>query len=228
MTVFAGPAPAAPQPRRGALRSGLPLAPGLRVGLLGGSFNPAHEGHLHVAETALARLGLDRVVWLVSPQNPLKSARDTTPLAERMAGVRALVGRDPRMLVSDFESRIASAYTVDTLRTLKARHPGVKFVWLMGSDNLAHFHRWKGWRDIAGLVPMAVVSRPGALILSRTAPAARRLAPARVPLARARLLPDMEPPAWVFIRARLNPVSSTQLRARRMTADAARARVPAA
>jgi len=185
----------------------------MRVGLLGGSFNPAHEGHAHVAETALTRLGLDRVVWLVSPQNPLKSARETAPLPQRMASARR-AARGPSMIVSDFETRIGTAYTVDTLRALKARFPGVRFVWLMGSDNLAGFHRWRGWLEIARLVPIAVIARPGALIRSRFAPAARRLASVRVPQARARALAGLSAPAWTYLHAPLNAASSTALRTR--------------
>jgi nicotinate-nucleotide adenylyltransferase len=208
---FAGPAPRRCVHRKGALSPGLALAPGLRVGLLGGSFNPAHEGHLHVAETAMQRLGLQRVVWLVSPQNPLKAAHHTAPLAQRMANARRLA-RGPGMIVSDFETRAGSQYTVDTLRLLKARFPGVKFVWIMGADNLASFHRWRGWTEIFRLVPIAVVARPGATLKSRFAPAARRFAWARLPSRQARLLADQTAPAWAYLPAPLNSLSSTALR----------------
>ena len=213
----AGPAPRASGPRRGGLRDGLDLRPGMKVGLLGGSFNPAHDGHAHVAGTALRRLGLDRVVWLVSPQNPLKDPRDSAPLAARMASARAAAARaahGPAMIVSDVESRIGTRWTVDTLRALIARHPGVRFVWLMGSDNLADFHRWRGWTDILRLAPVAVIARPGSELDSRTAPAAARFAAARVPASKARLLPCLEAPAWTYLTAPLNPRSSTALRAR--------------
>ncbi|MFN3815411.1 nicotinate-nucleotide adenylyltransferase [Brevundimonas sp.] len=208
----AGPAPRSAGPRPGLLRDGLRLEPGLKVGLLGGSFNPAHEGHAHVAETAMQRLGLDRVVWLVSPQNPLKDHSETAPLAERMASAREFA-RGPAMVVSDFESRVGCRWTVDTLRALTARHPGVKFVWLMGSDNLATFHRWRGWTDIAAAMPIAVIARPGSQLQSRTAPAARRYAAARVPQEQARLLPDAPAPAWTYLTAPLNRASSTEIRA---------------
>ncbi|HEY0599137.1 nicotinate-nucleotide adenylyltransferase [Brevundimonas sp.] len=213
----AGPAPRASGPRRGGLRDGLDLRPGMKVGLLGGSFNPAHDGHAHVAGTALRRLGLDRVVWLVSPQNPLKDPRDSAPLPARMASARAAAARaahGPAMIVSDVESRIGTRWTVDTLRALIARHPGVRFVWLMGSDNLADFHRWRGWTDILRLAPVAVIARPGSELDSRTAPAAARFAAARVPASKARLLPCLEAPAWTYLTAPLNPRSSTVLRAR--------------
>ena len=208
----AGPAPRSAGPRPGLLRDGLRLEPGLKVGLLGGSFNPAHEGHAHVAETAMQRLGLDRVIWLVSPQNPLKDDSETAPLAERMASARQFA-RGPAMVVSDFESRVGCRWTVDTLRAIAARHPGVKFVWLMGSDNLATFHRWRGWTDIAAAMPMAVISRPGSHLQSRTAPAARRYAAFRVPQEQARLLPDTPAPAWTYLTAPLNRASSTAIRA---------------
>jgi len=222
----AGPAPRVSGPRRGALRDGLDLRPGMKVGLFGGSFNPAHDGHAHVAETALRRLGLDRVVWLVSPQNPLKDARDSAPLADRMASARAAAAHaaaGPAMVVSDFETRVGTRWTVDTLRALTARHPGVRFVWLMGSDNLATFHRWRGWTDIMRMMPVAVIARPGSELDSRTAPAAARFAAARVPASKARLLPGLEAPAWTYLTAPLNPRSSTALRARaRADADTAR------
>lgn len=189
------------------------LTPGMKVGLFGGSFNPAHDGHAHVAETAMRRLGLDRVVWLVSPQNPLKSSHEMAPLEERMRSacdMARVVG--PRMIVSDVETRMGTQWTVDTLRTLVARHPGVHFVWLMGSDNLAGFHRWRGWTDIMRLMPMAVIARPGSLLDSRSAPAAVRFARARVPAEQAGLLPSLEAPAWTYIVAPLNPRSSTAIR----------------
>ena len=131
----------------------------MRVGLYGGSFNPAHEGHAHVAETAKRRLDLDKVIWLVSPQNPLKPSHETADLAARMASARSFA-RGPDMIVSDIESRLGSQYTIDIIRVLKARFPGVRFVWVMGADSLAGFHRWRGWTQIMHEVPVAVVSRP--------------------------------------------------------------------
>jgi nicotinate-nucleotide adenylyltransferase len=210
---FAGPAPESPQPRHGSLDAGFHLEAGMRVGLFGGSFNPAHEGHAHVAETALLRLGLDRIVWLVSPQNPLKGAHHTAPLAKRMASARRFAS-GPRMIVSDFETRIGARYTIDTLRALKARFPRAKLVWLMGGDNLRCFHLWKGWTDIFETVPIAVIARPGSLIESRFAPAARRYAHARLDAREGRLLADSEVPAWIYLVAPLNPASSTAIRSR--------------
>ncbi len=190
----------------------------MKVGLLGGSFNPAHEGHAHVAETALARLGLDAVIWLVSPQNPLKSRHETEPLAARMASAREQA-HGPRMYVSDAESRIDAQYTLDTLRILKARHPGVYFVWIMGADNLAGFHRWKGWVQIMQEAPVAVVSRPWAAMKGRLSVAAKRFARYRHSSTSARQLPYMAPPAWVFLRGPLNYQSSTALRTRSRRRD---------
>ncbi len=209
----AGPArrrPAAGRP--GALRLGLTLEPGMRVGLFGGSFDPAHDGHAHVAQTARERLGLDRVVWLVSPQNPLKRGA-SAPLAARLLSARR-EARGPSMIVSDAETRLGSVYTLDTVRALKARFPGVRFVWIMGADNLAGLHRWRGWTQLLHEVPMAVVARPGALLNSRSAPAARRFAFARRPAREAAALATATAPAWTYLAAPLNPASSTALRAR--------------
>lgn len=211
---FAGPArrkPVAGRPQ--ALRLGFDLAPGMRVGLYGGSFNPAHEGHAHVAETARRRLQLDRVIWLVSPQNPLKPAHETASLAERMAGARRFA-RGRNMIVSDAETRLGSQYTIDVVRGLQARFPGVHFVWIMGADSLANFHRWRGWTQIMAEVPVAVVSRPWISLKSRSAPAARRFAHARVPVEQAKLLAEATPPRWVFLTGPLNFQSSTALRER--------------
>jgi nicotinate-nucleotide adenylyltransferase len=211
---FAGPARRAPHsglPQ--ALRLGFTLERGMRVGLFGGSFNPAHDGHAHVAETAKRRLNLDRVIWLVSPQNPLKARHETASLAERMAGARALA-QAPGMIVSDAESKLGSAYTVDTVRALKARFPGVHFVWIMGADSLATFHRWRGWTQIMREAPVAVVSRPWISIKSRFSPAARRFARFRRPSAQAGILAGLKPPAWVFLLGPLNFQSSTLLRER--------------
>jgi nicotinate-nucleotide adenylyltransferase len=185
----------------------------MRVGLLGGSFNPAHDGHAHIATTALKRLGLDRVIWLVSPQNPLKSTAGTADFAARMAGARALAA-GPGMIVSDLEARLGSRYTLDLIRFLRARYPEVRFVWLMGADNLAGFHRWRGWDEILRLVPVCVVARPGWTLNGRLSPAARRFAHARRPASEAGRLALARPPAWLYLPAPLNFASSTEIRAR--------------
>jgi nicotinate-nucleotide adenylyltransferase len=204
---------APPGGRPQALRLGFTLSPGMKVGLYGGSFNPAHEGHAHVAETAKRRLGLDRVIWLVSPQNPLKGRHETASLAERMAGARERA-EGPGMIVSDAETLFGSAYTIDTVRALKARFPGVKFVWIMGADSLATFHHWRGWTQIMREIPVAVVSRPWISLKSRFSPAALRFARYRWPSTRALGLAGSKPPAWVFLYGRFNFMSSTALRAR--------------
>ena len=159
----AGPAPRPPGGLfRGALALGLHLEPGMKVGLFGGSFDPAHEGHAHVAETALRRLGLDRVVWLVSPHNPLKP-RAPAALARRMASARSMA-RGGRMIVSDAEPGLGVRYTIDTVRVLKARWPGVRFVWIMGADSLLDFHRWRGWTQLMREIPVAVVARTVSMV----------------------------------------------------------------
>jgi nicotinate-nucleotide adenylyltransferase len=143
------------------LRPPGPVAAGLKIGLLGGSFNPAHQGHIYVAETAIKRLGLDYVWFLVAPQNPLKPVAGMMPLCHRLATARKLAGRNRRLVVSDLEQTLGSRYTIDTVKALKTRFAQVRFVWLMGSDNLMQFHRWRSWRQIAAALPMAVVLRPG-------------------------------------------------------------------
>jgi nicotinate-nucleotide adenylyltransferase len=205
-----------------ASRAPLRLAAGLRVGLLGGSFDPPHAGHWHVAEAARRRLGLDRVIWLVTPGNPLKDVRDLPTLEARLGEVRRLA-RGPRMVITDLERQVGSRYTIDTVRWLQARYARVRFVWIMGADNLAGFHRWKGWGDLAAVIPIAVISRPGLALKSRFSPTARRYAFARIPLERARRLADMSPPAWVYIPAPFRFVSSTALRRLRLKSRSDRA-----
>jgi nicotinate-nucleotide adenylyltransferase len=216
--TFAGLAKRTPAVRRGGLRLGFDLKPGMTVGLYGGSFNPAHEGHAHVAATAKTQLGLDRVIWLVSPQNPLKSNHETAPLAERMAGARRMA-KGPGMIVSDTETRIGAQYTLDTIRYLKARFPGVKFVWIMGADSLASFHHWRGWTQIMRALPVAVVSRPWAALKARGSPAARRFAHARHPARESHGVARMAAPAWVYLRGPFNFASSTALRERLRKGD---------
>ncbi|MFT4091108.1 MAG: nicotinate-nucleotide adenylyltransferase [Asticcacaulis sp.] len=197
------------------LRAGFHLEAGMTVGLFGGSFNPAHEGHAHVVETARRRLGLDKVIWLVSPQNPLKSSRETAPLCERMAGVKGFAGAGD--VVSDFETRLGTAYTVETLKALTARFPAVRFVWIMGADSLSGFHRWRNWKEIARLMPMVIVARPKQAMKSRLSPAALFLRSYRRPEREARRVARMVPPAWVYLNAPLNPASSTAIRALKKT-----------
>ena len=212
--------PAAGRPT--ASRLGFTFSKGMTVGLYGGSFNPTHEGHAHVAETACKRLGLDRVLWLVSPQNPLKSPDQTADLSARVADVRDWA-RGRRMIVSDLERRIGTRYTIDTVRWLKARFPGVHFVWIMGADSLASFHRWRGWADLAREVPIAVISRPGVALRSRLSPLARRFASHRRPAREGRVLAKRPIPAWIYLPAPFHAVSSTALRDSRLTKSTPRA-----
>jgi nicotinate-nucleotide adenylyltransferase len=178
------------------VKRGLPQAyPGMKIGLFGGSFDPAHDGHTHVAETALKRLGLDRVWWLVSPQNPLKPK--SSPFAQRMASARTHA-RGPHMQVTDIERQLGCAYTYETLRALKQLYPGVQFYLVMGSDNLANFRRWRNWREVADSVPVVVVSRPG------VSPRHRAGAPKH----------------WIFLNARHHRQSSTAIRTARRRAVA--------
>ncbi|WP_288582748.1 nicotinate-nucleotide adenylyltransferase [uncultured Methylobacterium sp.] len=188
------------------------LAPGLRVGLYGGSFNPAHAGHRHVSRLALRRLALDRVWWLVSPGNPLKDRRHLPDAPARAAGARA-VAADPRIAVTDFESALGVRFTVETIAFLTDRHPQVRFVWIMGADSLASFHRWRGWREIAARMPFAVIDRPGYTLTAMASPAARALASSRLDEAAAPTLAELAPPAWVFLHGPRNGLSSTALRA---------------
>ncbi len=183
----------------------------LRIGLLGGSFNPAHRGHLHISRLALERLGLDEVWWLVSPQNPLKPARGMAPHSERMAQARRIVN-ESRIKVTDIELALGTRYTVDTVAALKARFPDDKFVWLMGADILIEMHRWKNWRRLLRSLPIAVFVRPTYSLKALRSRAARRFEPRRVPAKQAQRLADMRPPAWVFMDTPADPTSATQIR----------------
>jgi nicotinate-nucleotide adenylyltransferase len=191
------------------------LQNGQRIGLLGGSFNPAHGGHLHISRLALSRLGLDEVWWLVSPQNPLKPAAGMAPFGERLRQAEAVAAADPRIRVSDIETRLGTAYTAETVLALRWRFPRARFVWLMGGDNLVQFPYWRRWQAIFRAVPVAVFARPGSSQKALAGIAAHRFAPARLPVAAARRLVATPPPAWVFFPIRLDPRSSTRLRAER-------------
>lgn len=191
-----------------------PVAPGMRIGLYGGSFNPAHAGHRLVSELALQRLGLDRVWWMVSPGNPLKAHDGLPSTAERFAAARK-VAASGRIDVTAFEEALGTAYTVETISFLKRRFPLVRFVWLMGADNLADFHRWRGWQDIAAMVPMAIIDRPGWTLKSISGRAATVLAGARLPENLSSHITNYAPPAWVFLQGPRNSLSSTELRMRK-------------
>jgi len=186
----------------------------MRIGLFGGTFDPPHQAHLAASLLALKRLNLDRVWWLVTPGNPLKDTRGLEPLERRIAGARALA-RDPRIEVTGLEAVINTRYSYDTLRFLVRRCPGVRFVWIMGADNLRSFYRWQNWRDIANLVPIAVVDRPGPSLYATASVAAQALAGARIPDEAAASLADRDPPAWVYLHGLKSHLSSTALRALR-------------
>jgi len=185
-----------------------------RVGLLGGSFNPAHHGHLHVSREALKRLDLDEVWWLVSPQNPLKPVKGMAPFEARLAGARKLA-RHPRIFVTDLEQRLGTRFTTDTLTELRRRFPRTRFVWLMGADNLAQIRHWERWREIFRLAAVAVFDRPTYCLRALAGLAAQRFKGRRKPPHGVRRLAEAERPAWAFFPIRLDPTSATALRARR-------------
>ncbi|MCB1367550.1 MAG: nicotinate-nucleotide adenylyltransferase [Rhodobacteraceae bacterium] len=195
------------------MRHGLPYTEaGMRIGLLGGSFDPPHRGHLHISRQALRRFGLDRVWWLVSPGNPLK--RDgPADLQRRLAACRAMIDH-PRIFVSDFEARAGTRYTAETLARLLPRCPGVRFVWLMGADNLNQLHLWEDWRGIMETLPVGVLARPGNVVragLSRSATAYARF---RLPLHRSAALSHHPAPAWCLVTGPTVDISSTEIRNR--------------
>ena len=184
-----------------------------RIGILGGSFNPAHGGHRAISLAALDALGLDEVWWLVSPGNPLKDkAGDMAPFAARFASA-VRVARHAPIRVSAIEQRLGTRFTVDTVTKLKRLYPKKQFVWLMGSDNLAQFDRWKGWRTIAREVPIAVIARPGYERVALAAPAMGWLRRAVRPAYQAKNWTQWRLPALVLLRFRPDPRSATQLRA---------------
>lgn len=184
----------------------------LSIGILGGSFNPAHRGHLEVTQAARQLLGVDRCWWLVSPGNPLKDPMGYAPFEERVALASEMTEGLPWLTVSGIEARLGTRYTIDTIRVLRERFPHLRPVWVMGADSLAGFHRWRDWREIAALVPIAVISRPGYDMAALHSPAARALERYRLPARAARVLPDLKGSAWVFLPAVHNPLSSTLLR----------------
>ncbi|MEB8387531.1 nicotinate-nucleotide adenylyltransferase [Rhodobacteraceae bacterium KMM 6894] len=188
-----------------------PCRRGQVIGLLGGSFDPPHEGHAHITREALKRFGLDTVWWLVSPGNPLK-AHGPAPMARRMQAARALM-EHPRVYVTDAEAQLGTRYTAQTLRALRRLRPDVQFVWLMGADNLAQFHLWQDWEQIMETVPVGILARPDARQAARSSVAARRYAPYQLPATHSRQLGHSAAPAWCFINVPMVALSSTRLRA---------------
>jgi nicotinate-nucleotide adenylyltransferase len=188
---------------------------GLRIGVMGGSFDPPHTGHIHLIEIARRRLGLDWVWVFPARGNPLKHT--STAFADRFAAARRVL-EGPRVKVSALEAEFGLTYTIDLVRTLKRLAPEARFVWIMGGDNLGSFHRWRDWREIAARVPIAVVSRPTGGPTRRPSRVARRFAAGRIPAEAAHTLADKPAPAWVYLPAPLDPASSTELRARILAA----------
>jgi len=202
------------EPRSAVSSSVIPLhSDGMRIGLLGGSFNPPHAAHRGISLYALKRLQLDRVWWLISPGNPLKDVSALRDLGERAAAAKAMA-HDPRIDVTCLEAVIGTRYTIDTISYLRRRCAGVHFVWIMGADNLAQFHRWENWRQIATQVPIAVIDRPPQSFRALAAPAAQALAPWRLTEANAGQLAARRAPAWVFLTGMKSSLSSTGLRNR--------------
>jgi nicotinate-nucleotide adenylyltransferase len=188
---------------------------GLRIGVLGGSFNPAHAGHVHISLLALRDMGLDQIWWMVSPQNPLKAEKGMAPFAERMAAAEKITAPHPRLIVTDIETRLGTRYTADTLRTLCARFPHTRFVWMMGADNLLQIPRWRDWQDIFTLTDVAVYRRPSYAVGVLRGLAAQRFTKKRLPSRDAKKLARIHPTRWVLFSNRLNTQSATQIRNRK-------------
>ncbi|MAM60905.1 nicotinate-nucleotide adenylyltransferase [Maritimibacter sp. UBA3975] len=195
------------------MRHELPLGrPGRTIGLLGGSFDPAHEGHAHITREALKRFDLDEVWWLVSPGNPLKS-KGPRSMDARLTRARDIM-QHPRVTITDIEALLGTRYTAETLGRLFELYPGVRFVWLMGADNLAQFHRWENWDWIMSALPVGVIARPGERGAARSSPAAQIFRDYRVPGRHARKIVHHMPPAWTLINVPMRPHSSSEIRAR--------------
>jgi nicotinate-nucleotide adenylyltransferase len=190
----------------------LGFAPRRRIGLLGGSFNPGHQGHRRIALEALARLRLDEIWFLVSPGNPLKPERGMAPLAARLASARALAGGHPRLRATALEAALGTRYTADTIAALQRRFPRARFVWLMGADNLIQLPAWRAWSSIFHAVPVAVMARPAYSVKALAGKAARRFSTARRGPRLAPRLAGLAPPAWVFLHTRLDPASASAIR----------------
>ena len=186
------------------------FAPGTSVALFGGSFDPPHEGHHQLSLAALRALGLDAVWWLVSPQNPLKT-HQPQDMAQRLDACRKLA-RHPKIFVSDEENRLGTQYAIDTVRQLKARHHGVHFVWLMGSDSLASLHRWKQWQELVQEIPLVIYPRPGTTLKALSSKAAQRFQAHRIDPAQAASFKNLSAPAWMILSGKHSDLSSSALR----------------
>ena len=186
---------------------------GQLIGLYGGSFNPAHKGHLHVSDYAFQTLGLDALWWLVSPNNPLKETSTLAPMDQRVAHAKELAA-DPRITITSIESQLGSNYSFDTISKLKNIHKDSRFIWMIGADNLMNFHAWKNWRAIFTLVPIAVFARPGYDEDALAAPAAAEFKDKRLSEHEAQKLGDTTPPCWVYLNMPHHEASATALRTR--------------
>lgn len=180
--------------------------------MLGGSFNPAHEGHLHISIQAIEKLGLGEVWWLVSPQNPLKPVEGMAPLAERVKSAREIAGQIPLIKISTIESDLGTQYTVDAIRALKKQYKKVDFVWLMGADNLVECHKWKDWEDIFSLVPIAIFDRAPYSEDALSSVAALRFKFSQINDRNIQVLWSKQPPVWTYLKIPLHPASSTEIR----------------
>ncbi len=198
-------------PHENGLSAKIPLARGLKIGLLGGSFNPAHEGHMHITLTALKRLGLDQIWWLVSPQNPLKTKRDMAPFQERLKTAQNFVTH-PDVRVLGLEQRFQSNYSLNTVESLRQHCPQTRFIWIMAADNFIELENWHHWQKLMNLVPMAIMDRPGYALQALSSKAAQRFSFARRNERQARTLVHMPAPAWIFLTGPRHSASATEIR----------------
>ena len=195
------------------MKSGMPLATqGLRIGLLGGSFDPPHSGHMHISKWAIKEFSLDRIWWLVSPGNPLKKDAPAD-LDRRLSACNKLVNH-PKVIVTDLERVFNTRYTAQTLTSLKSQYRGVRFVWLMGADNLAEFHKWDRWQDIMHMLPVGVMARPNQQLAANCSPAARIFRESRLSVQSSTALPFKEAPSWSLLTGPMDDESSSKIRAK--------------
>ena len=187
---------------------------GQRIGLLGGSFNPAHKGHVHISQEALKRINLDEIWWIVSPQNPLKNSIDMAPFEERLAYAQAIAA-DPRINVTNLEAQLNTRYTIDSMKKIKQSFPEKRFVWIMGADNLLQFPQWNNWEELFSTVPIAIFDRAPYSVQALAGKAASVFSGSRLTTQYARKLADLSPPAWTFFRTPLHPATATEIRKRR-------------
>lgn len=191
-------------------------ASGMTIGLFGGSFNPPHAGHLNASKQALIRLGLHQVWWMVTPGNPLKDHSELAPLRARVQAAQNLA-HNPRIVVTALETLLTTSYTAASIQAILERYPAVRFVWLMGADNLAQFHQWHRWQDIAMQIPMAIIDRPASHYQALSSPAAHKLSAWRLDEIDAPLLSNLPPPAWVYLHGPLSYLSSSAIRDKNTT-----------